>query len=146
MHFDQLNLAGDTLAQTVLHVDLGAFDKADLTANWNQADGGAFTRWRWEDAAGAVIDAGDFLNIRPSQLHWPEARIRCTLQDGSVQLTTDSIAYGVRLTMDGAHFMTNGFTLFPGEERTVEFQPLNASPVDLSTLKVEYFGEFQRTD
>lgn len=146
VHFTRLNLAGETLGHLTMKLGLGAFEETDLRLDWDRAEGTAVTRWNWQDASGAAIDSGEYLDVRPAQIQWPKARIEHQIIGSSVLLTTDSMAYGVRLTMDGAHFMANGFTLFPGEERTIEFKPMNASPVDLSTLKIEYFGEFQRTD
>lgn len=146
VHFTRLNLAGDTLGRETMQLGLGAFEETDLRFDWDTADGTAIMRWHWEDASGAAIDSGDCLDVRPAQIQWPKARIEHQIIGNSVLLTTDSMAFGVRLTMEGAHFMANGFTLFPGEVRTVEFTPLGSSPAQLSTLKAEYFGEFQQTD
>lgn len=146
VHFAGLNLVGDTVAQQSVEVELAPFDQIDLALEHYDTTRTAVLRWLWEDANGEALDAGETWTQRPGQIHWPDAHVRCTLNDGNVQLTTDSLAYGVRLSMEGARFHANGFTLYPGEVRTVTFQPLGPLPLAVNTLHIEHFGEFQHTD
>ena len=58
-------------------------------------------------------------------------------------LTSDHVALGVRLQLEGVQFDENGFMLFPNEPKTVRFRstiPENAARDELS---VEHFAEYQ---
>jgi hypothetical protein len=58
-------------------------------------------------------------------------------------LTSDQIALGVRLQLEGVQFDDNGFVLFPNEPKTVRFHSTGAPMAAQDALILEHFSQFQ---
>jgi hypothetical protein len=58
-------------------------------------------------------------------------------------LTSDYVALGARLQLEGVQFEENGFMLFPNEPKTVSFRTTGSQNVVRDALSVEHFAEYQ---
>ena len=100
-------------------------------------------RWRWSDRKGRVLDEGTHLHYKPSEIEWPDATIKTVWKGDSLVLTSDHVALGVRLQLEGVQFEENGFMLFPNEPKTVRYGTTNPANVARNGLSVEHFAEYQ---
>jgi len=143
LHVALLDAQGDTLATELREVDLDAFANAELNINSIVDDDYAVVRWNWVESSGTLIDAGEQLRLKPAEIQWPEASIRWELSSDSLYLTTDAIAVGVKITMDGVHFHENDLVLYPGESRAVAFERREGAERIGNAPRIEHFAQFQ---
>jgi beta-mannosidase len=101
--------------------------------------------WEWTTSSGEIIDNGHVLLSKPSTIHWPKAHIDIAQFEDELIISSDSIAYGVRIqsTEDG-RFSENGFLLLPGKEnaRKVKFFPSTKNSRS-NSFWTEHLAEFQ---
>jgi len=100
-------------------------------------------RWMWIDDSGINLDAGTHLHAKPAEVDWPDATIETVWKGDSLVLTSDRIALGVRLQLEGVTFEENGFMLFPNEPKTVRFRTTIPENAARNALSVEHFAEYQ---
>ena len=138
-----LNIQGDTLHVEKFEVDLPAFshEVLELGEAFNKLKG--ILRWMWIDDSGINLDAGTHLHAKPAEVDWPDATIETVWKGDSLVLTSDSIALGVRLQLEGMQFEENGFILFPNEPKTVRFRTNIPENAARDALSVEHFAEYQ---
>ena len=138
-----LNIQGDTLHVEKFEVDLPAFshEVLELGEAFNKLKG--ILRWMWIDDSGINLDAGTHLHAKPAEVDWPDATIETVWKGDSLVLTSNRIALGVRLQLEGMQFEENGFILFPNEPKTVRFRTTGSQNVVRDALSVEHFAEYQ---
>ncbi|MFZ8835955.1 MAG: beta-mannosidase [Flavobacteriales bacterium] len=142
-----LDQHGDTLKTMTRETTIAAFERLQLSLATNRAEfpTACFVRWMWKASNGEIIDYGEYLMEKPSNIHWPQAQIQMKIDRNKVTLTSNEMAFGVRLSTPLAgHFDCNGLTLFPNESVTVSFFPDDAiSELDPGQLTIEHFAQFQ---
>ena len=138
-----LTMEGDTLHAIHLAIDLPAFSHRalELGEAFNTARG--ILRWTWSDVTGTQLDASTHLHAKPAEVDWPDATIETVWKGDSLVLTSDQVALGVRLQLEGVHFEENGFMLFPNEPKTVGFRTTGSQNVARDALNVEHFAQYQ---
>jgi beta-mannosidase len=138
-----LNNLGDTLHVEKFEVNLPAFyhEVLELGEAFNTPKG--ILRWMWIDDSGIILDAGTHLHAKPAEVDWPDATIETVWKGDSLVLTSDHIALGVRLQLEGMQFEENGFMLFPNEPKTVGFRTTDSQNAVRKALSVEHFAEYQ---
>jgi beta-mannosidase len=108
--------------------------------------GSPIISWKWTRRSGELIDNGHVLTSKPSTIQWPNAHIDIAQTGDELIISSDSIAYGVRLqsTADG-RFSENGFLLLPGKEnaRKVRFFPSTTASSAPHSFWSEHLAEFQ---
>jgi len=92
---------------------------------------------------GNVLDEGSHLHFKPSEIDWPDATIDTVWKGDSVVLTSNHVALGVRLQLEGVQFEGNGFMLFPNEPKTVRVRHTGPHKATRDALSVEHFAQFQ---
>jgi len=95
---------------------------------------------------GGTIDAGHVLLTKPSEINWPNAHLKLIQNGNDLIVSTDSIAYGIRLQSDiDGRFTENGFLLLPGNEnaRHVQFLPTHHEGTTLGVHSARHFAQFQ---
>ena len=93
-----------------------------------------------------MIDSGNVLLSKPSTIRWPKAHIDITQLEDELIISSDSIAYGVRLqSNEEGRFSENGFILLPGTEnaRKVRFLPSMGTASTSVSFWTEHLAEFQ---
>jgi beta-mannosidase len=139
-----LTIEGDTLLHfDNLTIDLPAFSHQvlELGEAFNTSKG--ILRWTWNDGGGTIIDKGTHLLGKPAEVDWPDATIETVWKGDSLVLTSDHIALGVRLQLEGVQFEENGFMLFPNEPKTVGFRTTGSQNAVRKALSVEHFAQYQ---
>ena len=138
-----LNAKGETLHTDEYTMDLPAFSHriVELGAAYQVSNG--ILRWRWTDGSGHVLDDGASLQGKPSETDWPQATIEAVWKGDSLVLTSDQIALGVRLQLEGLHFEDNGFMLFPNEPKSIRFHSTPPQRPVREELILEHFAQFQ---
>lgn len=102
--------------------------------------------WNWTKKDGQMIDSGNVLLSKPSTIRWPKAHIDITQLEDELIISSDSIAYGVRLqSNEEGRFSENGFILLPGTEnaRKVRFLPSMGTASTSVSFWTEHLAEFQ---
>lgn len=142
-----ISMDGDTMNAYSFAINLSSFRDTVLNiVPLNRMDTlpRSIVRWEWLDDNGDILDQGDRLTAMPSQFEWPTCTISCEVIGDQVRLTSDAVAFATRLSSSlGLHFKENGFTLFPGETKTVQFDGAPLNQDILHTLRIEHFGDFQ---
>lgn len=145
--FVHRSLDGRLTSHEEHEISLGAFNDAALEVRHTPSPQ-TVTSWVWTDSKGRELDRGERLHAKPAELPWPRATVQVQIQSqaNELALTTDSLAYGVRLSTDvPGRFSDNGFMLFPDEKRQITFLPdepgRTLAPLE---ILVEHFAEFQR--
>ena len=138
-----LTIEGDTLHAENFPVDVAAFSHqvVELGEAFNTSKG--ILRWTWSDDAGTNLDEGMHLHAKPAEVDWPDATIETVWKGDSLVLTSDHVALGVRLQLEGVQFDENGFMLFPNEPKTVRFRSTIPENAARDELNVEHFAEYQ---
>lgn len=138
-----LTIEGDTLHSENHTIDLPAFSHhfVELGEAFNTSKG--ILRWTWSDGAGTNLDAGTHLHAKPAEVDWSDATIETVWKGDSLVLTSDHIALGVRLQLEGVQFEENGFMLFPNEPKTVRFRTTGSKNLAPDALSVEHFAQYQ---
>ena len=143
LHVALLDARGDTIATDMRWVDLDSFSHAHIDLDQLAEDRWALIRWKWLDSKGSLIDAGEHLRMKPAEIQWPDASILWELTTDTLYLTSDAVAMGVKISMDGFHFHENDLVLYPGETRAVAFKRLEHADRLESELSIEHFAQFQ---
>jgi beta-mannosidase len=138
-----LNIQGDTLHAENFTVDLAPFSHHFLELGEAYHTSKGILRWTWSDGAGTVLDEGMHLHYKPGEVDWPDATIETVWKGDSLVLTSDLVALGVRLQLEGVQFEENGFMLFPNEPKTVRFQTTGSQNAARNALSVEHFAQYQ---
>jgi len=138
-----LTIEGDTLHAENFPIDVAAFSHqvVELGEAFNTSKG--ILRWTWSDNAGTNLYAGTHLHAKPAEVDWPDATIETVWKGDSLVLTSDHVALGVRLQLEGVQFEENGFMLFPNEPKTVRFQTTGSQNAARDALSVEHFAQYQ---
>ena len=138
-----ISTQGDTLHAANFTVDVAAFSHYVLELDAAFQTSTDILRWTWSDGAGNVLDEGTHLHNKPAEVDWPDATISIVWKGNSLVLTSDQIALGVRLQLEGVQFDDNGFVLFPNEPKTVRFHSTGAPMAAQDALILEHFSQFQ---
>ena len=138
-----LNIEGDTLQAENFTVDVAAFSHYVLELGEALLTSKGILRWMWSDGAGTIFDEGTHLHNKPAEIDWPDATIETAWTGDSLVLTSDHVALGVRLQLEGVQFSENGFMLFPNEPKTVRFRTIHSQNVMRDALSVEHFSQYQ---
>ena len=124
-----------------IHLPAFSYHFLELGEAFNTSKG--ILRWTWSDGAGNVLDKGTHLQAKPADVDWPDATIETVWKGDSLVLTSDHVALGVRLQLEGVQFEENGFMLFPNEPKTVGFRTTGPQNAARNALSVEHFAEYQ---
>ena len=124
-------------------VDVAAFSHHVLELGEAFLTSKGILRWIWKDGAGTILDEGTHVHIKPAEVDWPDATIETAWTGDSLVLTSDHVALGVRLQLEGVKFSENGFMLFPNEPKTVRFRTTRSENVVRNALSVEHFSQYQ---
>jgi beta-mannosidase len=101
-----------------------------------------FLHVRWQDATGAVQGEDDFLPRFHKQYALATVAPRLTWIDSThVRIEADAVCFFTTLeTRVAGHFSDNGFTLLPGQARTIAWtgEPISAHDVRIRHLAQTY--------
>ena len=138
-----LNVKGDTVHAESFTVDVPAFSHHVIELGTAFKSTNGILRWEWIDGAGQTLDKSAWIHSKPAEVDWPKSSIEATWKGNSLELTSDQIALGVRLQLEGVQFDDNGFVLFPNEPKTVRFHSTGTPMAAQDALIIEHFAQFQ---
>lgn len=125
----------DVLSVTVPH------DRAVEVARFQPAAFGAesFLSWSWVSADGTHTGDNDWFPKAPKTYRFADPEIAVAWNGDAVTLTAGAVVPFVALSLPGAgRFSDNGFTLLPGESRTVRWIARNGAAFDPAALTIRH--------
>ena len=140
-----VSLAGDTIHDGRRSLSLGSatsitIDEAGVEVNPKEH---VFV-WNWRKDSLQFYDRGHHTFLPEGDLNWSHAALASEVTDEGLQISAVGAVSGVWLrSSEEGHFEDNGFTMLPGEERTVQFFGPSGVPSDPGVVKVSHFGEVQ---
>ncbi len=145
LHVQWRNERGELEHEATKTTHLNPFESIELSFP-SIPNESALVSWTWIGDDGGTIDAGHVLLTKPSEINWPNAHLKLIQNGNDLIVSTDSIAYGIRLQSDiDGRFTENGFLLLPGNEnaRHVQFLPTHHEGTTLGVHSARHFAQFQ---
>ena len=142
-----VSLKGDTIHDGRRSLSLGSatyitIDEAGVEVNPKEH---VFV-WNWRRGGDSLQfhDRGHHTFLPAGDLNWSRAPLISEVTADGLQVSSLGAVSGVWLrSSEEGHFEDNGFTMLPGEERTVQFFGPSGVASDPGVVRVSHFGEVQ---